>query len=493
MTQTIDTDVPAPSRYEVRLPIRHPEILLVLGAAMLSVIKLQRGLWIDETVTYWVVKDGLREAMARTFNFPPLSPLYTPLAWASVALGGASEIALRLPSVAAMAGAVYFMYRIGCVLLDETAAISAAVLLAYVPGVSLGTLARPYALAFLTMLAATWSLLGWLERPSRGHAAAYVLLSAATIYFQPLYAPVLGIHLVLAWERRRAAVPRLLAIDLCVGLLILPLAWRMWTFHGRAMASSFARVPEWSEVLSSIAWLVGATALLLLLRRRLPFRIPAATLVMWAIGPFILIWALARATGLGIVVFRYYAYFFPGAILVLAALLRVARAPLRLIALVGILFVFVPESVFGYYENWREGVARIHALRLPADTPVLLRSGLPEARIWYASPDRIPYLMAPLTFYPVAGPAITLPYDLDETGTSYLEKSVIPMLQDHRYVVILAHVYEYTALKEVPFRAWFDEHLPRFRSTEVWRQGPLLLLLYTRRDVATGPEARGTP
>src|SRR5216117_2862715 len=65
--------------------MRAAKVMLFLGALVLCVVKLRASFWLDETVTYWVVKDGgLVDAMRRTLDFPPQSLGYTPIAWAAV-------------------------------------------------------------------------------------------------------------------------------------------------------------------------------------------------------------------------------------------------------------------------------------------------------------------------------------------------------------------------------------------------------------------------
>src|SRR5438034_10877381 len=174
------------------------KLVLFLGALALSLARLRTSLWLDETVTYWVVKDGdLLEAMRKTVDFPPQSLAYTPIAWVAVKVGGASEIALRLPSLAAVAFATYLLYRLAVRLLHREAGFIAALLFAYAFGPGNATNARQYGLAMLAVVASTLLFVRWIELGGLSHATAYVLVAAGFLYLQPLYAPMLLMHLLL--------------------------------------------------------------------------------------------------------------------------------------------------------------------------------------------------------------------------------------------------------------------------------------------------------
>ena len=42
---------------------------------------MHRSLWIDETITYWVVKDGFRDLFYRAIHFQGQSPFYYLIVW----------------------------------------------------------------------------------------------------------------------------------------------------------------------------------------------------------------------------------------------------------------------------------------------------------------------------------------------------------------------------------------------------------------------------
>ena len=80
----------------------------MIGAGAFVVLLLWFGMvsssfWLDESGTWWIVKDGPAEAVRRAFSWSGQSPLYYLIAWLSSRVFGLNEIALRLPSVLAIA------------------------------------------------------------------------------------------------------------------------------------------------------------------------------------------------------------------------------------------------------------------------------------------------------------------------------------------------------------------------------------------------------
>ena len=197
-------------------------------------------------------------------------------------------------------------------------------------------------------------------------------------------------------------------------------------------------------------------------------------------GPLPLLVGLGQATGFGMVVWRYFAYVTPGVALTVAAILR-GLGPFKRFSLMAC-FALVAVLSFdaASVENWREGAVRVRSLDLSPDTPVLVRTGIPEGREWYRAPERFPYLLTPMSFYTVPGELIPLPYKLDAAAVDYLEHEVIPSLRAARRVVIFAHDYEYSEGMRLHFQAWFDSRLSNFVSRQIWRENNLVVLVYDR-------------
>jgi hypothetical protein len=105
---------------------------------------------------------------------------------------GASEIALRIPSILAMLGAVYLLYLAARELFDRDCAIFATIIFCLHPIVIFTSIdARPYAFAILTTNAAILVLLRLRRNNSNGMAALLGLLAAWIVWFHFLFATIL--------------------------------------------------------------------------------------------------------------------------------------------------------------------------------------------------------------------------------------------------------------------------------------------------------------
>ncbi|MGD0902688.1 MAG: glycosyltransferase family 39 protein [Terracidiphilus sp.] len=79
-------------------------------------IAVRAPLWMDETGSYWLICKGFAQIPHReTIS----SPAYSYILWFSTKIIGTSEIALRVPSILAMLGAVYLLYLAARELFDR--------------------------------------------------------------------------------------------------------------------------------------------------------------------------------------------------------------------------------------------------------------------------------------------------------------------------------------------------------------------------------------
>ena len=72
-------------------------------------IAIRAPLWLDETVSFFVIKGGFSKILSRQ-GWPGV-PAYPFLLWLWTKAMGTGEITLRISSVLAMLGAVYLLYR----------------------------------------------------------------------------------------------------------------------------------------------------------------------------------------------------------------------------------------------------------------------------------------------------------------------------------------------------------------------------------------------
>jgi hypothetical protein len=116
------------------------------------------------------------------------------------------------------------------------------------------------------------------------------------------------------------------------------------------------------------------------------------------------------------------------------------------------------------------------------DTPILVDAGLIEsAQIdWLGDRERSSYLLAPLSFYPVRGRAIPIPYSLDVGAQGYLEALASVLRARERRFILIGNN---DRLRPVPFREWFENRLrPDFDSWSLGPFGAISVVVFERRQ-----------
>ena len=149
-------------------------------------IAIRAPLWLDETISFFQIKGKFSEIMAR--QGWPAVPVYSFILWPWVRLVGASEIGLRIPSILAMLGAVYLLYRSARQLFDRDVALIAAVVFCLHPVVVSASIdVRPYAFGALAITGSILALVNLRNNDSNWLAALFGLSAACILYFQFLF------------------------------------------------------------------------------------------------------------------------------------------------------------------------------------------------------------------------------------------------------------------------------------------------------------------
>src|ERR1044071_3917030 len=76
---------------------------IAVTVLVLWLLPIRSSLWFDEFGTYWIARDSLADTLARSQGWSNQPPLYYLIAWATMKLGGSSEIVMRVPSLLFMA------------------------------------------------------------------------------------------------------------------------------------------------------------------------------------------------------------------------------------------------------------------------------------------------------------------------------------------------------------------------------------------------------
>jgi len=449
-------DVPETSRLDTEASER----LWIIAVGTMVVIQLWFGmigtsLWQDETGTWWIAKDGAAEVVRRSFSWSGQSPLFYLAAWLSQRLFGLNEIALRIPSVLAMSGAIYFLYRIAERLYDRTsAALVSFVFLCVVSFYAID--ARPYALAIFCLTVSTWALLRWLDGNRPLDAVLYLIAGTLVVYVHCIMSLGLGAGVIYAVAVTRKQ-PRRLAclgfLQVAIFLLCAPLLSELKIFYAARSIHNNAGLPTIGDLLYGFVPCSLAGALVILVWICMVFRKDAeivgkcsgraAVLIgTWAfLAPLILL-LLPVFTDLRLYVDRYFSSALPGQALLAGGLLSsirpraVRKALVLVLGAVSILAQGRLTQNSHGNEDWRAAMAS--ARKEAGSAPVLMVSGFIEAVDFAAlrNPKLSDILFAPEVFYGEPEKSIRLPNSFNGNGGAELETIAKQLEPESRFFVL---------------------------------------------------------
>jgi len=453
--------------------IRFMAFVVALEAIALWLWPMTGSFWTDEFVTWWVAKGTLAEVGRLSWTYQGQSPLYFAIAWMAGRLGGASEVAVRLPSLMAGLAAAYLFFRLVRRLADDAAAWLGLVAFVGLGGIAFSvTEARPYAFGILTSIGATLSLVRWLDGEGRRFEVAAVLLAIAGVWFHDMFALVIPAQIAYAYVRgRRSSTISTTAMVMGgVGLVvgIAPLAAQIIALWDRRGSLAGANVAGAEDLLMAIfpVVLVGGLLVGALLSRtqgevrlvRVPMGPSVLTLlVTWLLVPPVTLMALSLVTDQMFLAPRYFVSALPAAAALfgLAARALDGDAPRRTVAIVtAILAVLVAGGPLKNGTDWRAAAA-FERSRADPGTVVLLHLALIESSQldWMDDPEKRSYLMSVSSFYDFDGELIPLPFVLDPPSKRYLAGLVRTRLADlDRFLIV-------TSYPDVPYASWLDGRL----------------------------------
>jgi len=445
--------------------------LILIGAVLVAVwvVPMSRSLWLDETITWWVVQGGIGQAIHRAISYQQ-SPLYYLLAWPFARAGGHSEFVLRVPSVLSAVAAAILLWRLARRVIGKQAAPFAVLAFAGTWASVEAHDARPYALALAFAIGAALALVELLDRPRARSACLYGLLVAAMVWAHYLSAVVLVAHGVYVVIRRRKGTtsigwgPALVAVGLGL-ILVLPLAGQIASLWARRFALGTGGSAGFFGMflLISNPVVVPAVAIAAAVCRarpsfvRFPLRDSGGALILGlTFLPPLTLFAASWATAPQFLNGRYLVSATPGTALLVAWGLMTLRPEAVRRATMWTLAILtaVAFSIWAdHTDDWRSAVGAV-AANADEETLVLARVGLVEAKQvdWLTDPERSAYLLAPFSFYPVAADPVALPlYPHDPGADAYLTGLLHgPIHERDRFVLI--ERYD-------TYRLWFEERL----------------------------------
>lgn len=400
---------------------------------------LGRSLWLDETLSYWAVKDGLVQVFSRVWHWFGASPLYYVLLWIVKQIFGASEPALRLPSLLSVCASAFCFYHLLRMLDCRRAGIFAALMFLTIPQtLEYAAGARPYALALLLCFVSTLALLRYLKTPSRLNAALYVASSVLMIYASYFAGGMLLVHLTFGFRQaEQTNWKKLTGLWLLILLLTLPGIFQLHQLYARKTVISWVPRANIDHLLSVIfpksplrtVIFIGFGALLLSWRKQLAEFLKTLPqmfcFLFWAIAPVVLTFVVAAALDVRIFNERYYFYMLPGAVGLLAIVLqeleridrRLGQSAIVLFELLILVPTFVqlqqPELIIGNMaENWRAAFNEVRVEAANRNSILLLWPGHAEQRdlSYLIQPETREIMLSPVIYYSQLPPTELLPF-----------------------------------------------------------------------------------
>ncbi|HLG98209.1 MAG TPA: glycosyltransferase family 39 protein [Bryobacteraceae bacterium] len=434
--------------------------LLAAVILRLWILPLRNGFWLDETGTFWAAQGTLREVLSHSLLWPSQFPAYSVLMWTMLHVPGPPEILMRLPSIAAMAIGVCFVFRIGVRLASRRAAWIAAVVFTSLEPVAFAAAdARPYALGLMAVCGAMLMLLRWLERGSLRDGLIYAVLVALTWHMHYTFATTFiaqAAYVTFVAYRRRVRLnflqlPWIVLTALLLGSLSethLAAMLHTATSHG------FAGSPNLAELFTVLAppaltcTVVLGLAIACVFTRAVQveffFSRPEhlVFLLSWLLLPAVIPFAVSVVSNAKIFLPRYILPYTPALALLLGLLIASIRpAAVRIFVLLAAISASI-VSAHGLADVSHGGDWRMAMRALPSisdGSPILFRSGFPESNPfnWQTDFPRTAYLLAPLAAYPVAGDIIALPFRFDTAAHRELEQITASRLESRDRFVLL--------------------------------------------------------
>ena len=454
--------------------LRYLWLFLVVAATGLWLLPATASLWLDETGTFWVVKDGLHNTIDRAIRFQGQSPLYYLVVFITTKVAGTSELALRAPSLIACGLVAFFLYKLGCELFDKSRALISAIILAVgAPLVTVASDARPYALGLMFLVAATWYLVRWVQHGGVLNCVIYVLLASMTIYAHYLFALGLAAHpvyyMLSARAGNRTAKSYLIAaggILLCVS----PTLTQVSSLFGRRSSLTIVALlsfDNFASVFTPAALVFGLLLGWLISRSTVHVRVSLSKLenpvlyllVIWLVLPPLVLYAISIFTPITLFQGRYYLASIPAFALFMGWLIgsaRPQRAQRLIVLSVAICSILtVPVALSNQTEDWRRA-AEIVNHNGDARSLVLVDSDFVEAGQpgWLNDPEKRSYLLAPFSYYKIGGEVHVLPGKITNSVQGYLSNIETRIHATDHFFVIARLTFE-------RWRSWaFGESAP---------------------------------
>ena len=396
-------------------------------------LAIRAPLWLDETSSYWQISAGFRQIAARQgISFAA----YSYILWLWSLVFGTSEIALRIPSILAMLGAVYLLYRAACEFFDRDIAFIVAIVFSIHPVVIFAAIdVRPYAFAVLAINAAIFCVVCLRNDDSNWLAAAFGVSTALILYFQTLFGVILLPLLICFFVLKKGESHvrwRQLGISLgAFTIAMAPVIATLKELFTSGHTLVFLKPPGFGELFFTIMprWSLFIYAVFLIFaaatqkpRKDDSVKDPRILVcALLGLFPILVLYILSVKTPLQVFVPRYRLVAIPGIALCWGFLVSLFNSrTLRGVFCIVLLAANICQSVahrqpHGY--SWKNALRTAEKSATVDGAPVVICSDFPQSDYTTMPVDaavKDSSLFTPLSYYKLSVPVVGLPRALND-------------------------------------------------------------------------------
>jgi hypothetical protein len=471
-----DTTIQCPEAHETTARLKRLDSLydrVASGIFLVSLVvsisawflPIRAPLWEDETGSFWMINKGFAGILPsqNSLSFPA----YSYILWFSTKIIGTSEISLRIPSIAAMLGAVYMLYLAAREIFGRDIAIIAAVIFCINPIVIFASIdIRPYAFAVLATNAAIYVVVRLRRDDRLWVSALFGLLASLAVYFHYLSVvilPALVICFFAVRIRSRRTIWRpFLSAFVTFGVSFLPLIpglVHMFQTKGTHVYEDAPNLLDlaWTLVPGWTLPVVGGFGLatLLVASRPGPTRSSISHVQRWrtlicvslALIPVLILYGVSAWTTIHLFASHHRIVAVPGIALSWACVVagfrnRVARLLLCVMLVAITCFsYFTSPSSHSHKPSWKYALAFIEQNASVDNAPVLMCSGFVESNYATMPIDSAKEnsLFAWLSYYRLTVPVVPLPKSLNEEAIRVGSNFLRDASRKHQRFLAAAH------------------------------------------------------
>lgn len=401
------------------------------------------SLWLDETSSFWIIKDGFGSAIDKSMHYFGQSPLYYLIMHFLYSLLGFSETIFRLPSLIFLIFSEVLIYKIAKRILGVQTALFAPLLLILNAQILFQSInMRPYTLALFFSLLSIYYLFKFIEKPSVNFLPVS-LSFLLSVYFHYLFAGICIVYLSILLANKKIFDKNILLyaaislIIICIGLY--PLIEQMFILTKEGATKSlgpnldlytlFVDFASTSIYLHPLLILSLALPLIIIkkiLKNRTSLNVKFSKkylfiLIVWSMSPYVLYYIIYQITGYIVWQDRFFIWSYPAHCILFIYLLNLINMPkmvnAALSTLISVFCIFyflrgfpeIQECLSGY----REASSALNSIIKNNDDLTLVYGSHYESSFdsWLKDPVKQEILMSPVYTYPIYSDKLPLPFD----------------------------------------------------------------------------------